>query len=348
MALFVRTWIGADSVESWDGHMCIVQYSTKIRTSPLLWKFIQNKVECLSYGAESISPLSGWGDALLHTNSGRTRLDIGSRKWHAAITNATRAVHAAGKGTMIGEDGCAQTFESVMHMCVVAGLDLEVSTTQSCSRLPLPHHTIISAAYCIEDQGEWFFYLVDPSAPDARASARVPKQWDHVVLVPCTSAVGLVDTVIDTIVSTCPDFVVIHNGFKFDLPQMAASCSDTHAWRFHSVPLSTTDAGTDMYVVGVTFVDTLAHLAKLHKSSYLNLSLRYLATHFCLEHKLPMVEMTTNSITADNLVSMMAYNVTESRLHYKVATHSGTISEIVEASTIMSCPLGDAECGHLV
>lgn len=216
-----------------------------------------------------------------------------------------------------------------------------MSTLESKGQLPLPHHQILSIALSADSKTSYFIYNSSEKLHESRIAEYDIDGITDVVSVCASSSEEIVKLTIDTIIELCPDFVSIHNGFNFDLGHMAAHAPKEHAWRFKSVQLGMVDKGTDIYIEGVTFVHTLAHLNKVSKSEHPNVPLKALSEQYKLGTKLAMSDMMVNTITAENYEESLMYNVTDAILHRKLALISGVILDTASCASIMSCSIGD-------
>lgn len=87
------------------------------------------------------------------------------------------------------------------------------------------------------------------------------------------------------LIDECPDIVMIHNGYNYDIPRMAVHCPAMYSDFFKDINLGKHGKGMDLVIPGVTVLDTYHYIDKLHRSEYESLSLDGLALRLKLGTK---------------------------------------------------------------
>jgi DNA polymerase elongation subunit (family B) len=93
-----------------------------------------------------------------------------------------------------------------------------------------------------------------------------------------SNSTELADWAMQWLITETPDFVAVHNGFKFDVSRLAAHCL-RHYWHyFRETNLGKSNRGHDLAIPGVTMIDTYYFLSKLHNVEYESFALDNLAS----------------------------------------------------------------------
>ena len=140
----------------------------------------------------------------------------------------------------------------------------------------------------------------------------------------------------------CPDFVVIHNGYAYDVKVLAVHCSSIYSRYFKSVNLGKADKGYDLNIPGVTMVDTYRYLDKLHRGEYDSLSLDYLSSTLLGVPKSVQPSLSIEVTQNNDMTDVIYYNIHDSALHVMVADCTNCITELVSMCSVFKCPISDA------
>jgi DNA polymerase I len=218
----------------------------------------------------------------------------------------------------------------------VFGLDIEQSVAFRNGSFPLPCDPLISIAIYSSDGRSWCRHL--PGKVDLDRLA----EHGECDVAKCSSSTEMVDWAIELLMSECPDIVAIHNGFRYDIPVMAAHCSQQWSYLFKEMNLGKKGKGADMNLPGTTVLDTYHYLSKLHGGEYESLSLKSLAERFKLTSKMAVETFDISHDDDDiDITDMIMYNVTDSYLHVAVALESRMIEEVYAMSVAFRSPLND-------
>jgi DNA polymerase elongation subunit (family B) len=202
----------------------------------------------------------------------------------------------------------------------VAGLDIEVEVFEG-GGFPLYTNRILSIAIVYNWKPGVFIYTLGSTIENDDNNSVF--QYLRV-----SSSMSCVAEALSFLYSDSPDFLCIHNGFKFDIPCMVVHSPLHFKHMFNRVPLGAIAQGHSLDIPGCTVLDTYFYLDKLHRSDYSSLSLAALAEATGLSPKLsaPLMSVETMS-TIEGVISMAEYNVRDAYLHYKVAEATGCISQ---------------------
>ncbi|KAI5281509.1 DNA polymerase, partial [Ascosphaera aggregata] len=216
----------------------------------------------------------------------------------------------------------------------IIGLDIEQSTFYRDGNFPLPHDPLLSIGIYTWDDRRIVGYCVGHS------SGVYPSD-EKIIEVRLEDSTALVKWAIDWILEERPDFIIVHNGYAYDIPTMAAHCPKPYEKFFKIVNLDRKNKGVDLQIAGVTLIDSYRYLDKLHRSEYESLSLDSLAQHVL--HLSKVVQPPLNlSIGSDSeMQEVLYYNVYDSYLHLKVAEATGMIQEIISLTSVSRSPISD-------
>lgn len=217
----------------------------------------------------------------------------------------------------------------------VAGLDLEQSTFYRSGKFPLPHDPLLSAAISTWDGRHFCRY----TCGHHDASKFKDSRGVDVARVP--NSEKLVEWIINWILEESPDFVVIHNGYNFDIGRMAVHSPPSMSHYFRRMNLGKGGSGTDLIIPGTTVIDTYSYLDKLHRSDYESMSLDSLSMHFGATGKSTQPSLSIDVDSDPDMTDVAKYNMHDSYLHCYVAHKSGCVSEITSMCSVFKCPILD-------
>lgn len=217
----------------------------------------------------------------------------------------------------------------------IVGLDIEQSTAYRDGGFPLPHDPITSIAISTWDNRYYCRYSV--GYHDTR---RLPPERGYDVRRVANSH-DLAMWALDWLIENHPDFVVVHNGYSYDVRVLAANCNSSYNRYFKVVNLGKADKGYDFDIDGVTMVDTLRYLDKIHRGDYESMSLDSLSLATCGVGKSeqPRLDVRVHDIV--DMTDTIYYNIHDATLHIMVAEATGCITEIVSMCSVYKSYLSD-------
>lgn len=218
----------------------------------------------------------------------------------------------------------------------VAGLDIEQSTHYRGGLFPLPHDPLISIAI-VTWESEYVCGYV-PGVYDPAKCCPTPRHQ----VIQFASSQELADWAVQYLLLKLPDFVCIHNGFKYDISVLAAHCSNIYSAYFVELNLGKAERGYDFAIPGCTVVDTFLFLQKLHNAEHASLGLDALALSIGergkLKHPSMRVDVTDKQL---DLTQMIRYNLHDAYLHVRVAVETRCIEEICTMCAVFRSPISD-------
>lgn len=217
----------------------------------------------------------------------------------------------------------------------IVGLDLEQTSFIRNGNFPLPHDPLLSAAIVT-----WDGRMLCRYTCGHHNSEKFPESEGYDV-ARVEDSEALVTWIIEWLIEECPDFVIIHNGYNFDIPRMAVHCSSLYSHMFRNINLGKSGRGMDLLIQGVTVFDSFHYIDKLHRSEYPGVSLDSLATSLGIGVKAvqPSVNIDPNSNSC--MDDMILYNIWDSYLHLAVAVRSKCLREIMTMCSVFKSPLVD-------
>lgn len=218
---------------------------------------------------------------------------------------------------------------------IIVGLDIEQSTAYRNGGFPLSHDPIISIAISTWNNK----YLCRYSVGYHRQSSFSPDLGYDVKRL--ASSMDVANWAIEWLIENCPDFVVVHNGYSYDARVLAANCHVAYSRYFKAVNLGKADKGYDLDIDGVTMIDTLRYLDKLHRGDYDSMSLDSLALATCSVGKSvqPLLNMRIGDVV--DMTDVIYYNIHDSTLHVMVAEATNCISEVVSMCPVYKSCISD-------
>ncbi|KAJ3083791.1 DNA-directed DNA polymerase delta [Rhizoclosmatium hyalinum] len=217
----------------------------------------------------------------------------------------------------------------------VMGLDVEQSIYYRSGGFPLATDPLISIAIVSSKVGKLCGYTCGYIDED-----EIRK--NDVTAIRFKNSQELADWAITTVIDNCPDFLVIHNGFGYDVARLAAHCSEIYRSYFVAVNLGAKAKGMEMVIPGVTLIDTYFYLSKLHNGRYPSLSLASIAATFNLEAKHDSPTMMVDVLNDDNnMTKMLLYNVHDAYLHIKISECTGCIEEMMSIACLTHSSLSE-------
>jgi len=218
----------------------------------------------------------------------------------------------------------------------IVGLDIEQTVLYRGGNFPLHHDPIVSIAITTWDKR----YHCRYSMGFHRTSEFPPDMGYDVRRV--SDSTALAEWAIDWLVAECPDFVVVHNGYSYDVRVLAVHCSPTYSRYFRSVNLGKADKGYDLNIPGVTMIDSYRYLDKLHRGEYDSLSLDYLTSTLFGIPKSNQPQLSLNTSQNHDMTDVIYYNIHDSALHVMVAQGTNCVTELVSMCSVFKCPISDA------
>ncbi|KAG0910059.1 hypothetical protein G6F33_008232 [Rhizopus arrhizus] len=216
----------------------------------------------------------------------------------------------------------------------IVGLDLEQTSFMRQGNFPLPHDPLLSAAIVTWDGRMICRYTCGYHDVD-----QIPYPEYDVARV--ENSEELVRWIIEWLIDECPDFVVIHNGYNFDIPRMAVHCPLEYSYLFRNINLGKSGKGMDLVIPGVTIFDSFHYIDKLHRSDYQSVSLDGLALTLGIGFKAVQPSVNIDPDSNPNLTDMILYNIWDSYLHIAVAVQSKCMREIILMCSVFKSPLVD-------
>lgn len=216
----------------------------------------------------------------------------------------------------------------------IVGMDIEQTSSMRGGNFPLPQDPLLSIAFYTWDNRRIAGYCNGTSKQEYPGDEVIEE-------VRLTNSRGLVKWALDWLIKDCPDFVVVHNGYSYDIPTMAAHAPRSHECLFKIVNLDRKSKGMDLQIPGITIIDSYMYLDKLHRAEYDSLSLDSLAGEVLGLSKANQPSFKVELSNEYRMDNMLYYNVHDSYLHYKVAISTGLIDEIVSLCTVSRSPLAD-------
>lgn len=216
----------------------------------------------------------------------------------------------------------------------IVGMDIEQSTNFRDGNFPLPQDPLLSIA----------FYTWDERRIVGFCNGRSQQEYSHefkIEEVRLSNSRELVRWALNWLISEIPDFVVVHNGYAYDIPTIAVHAPRSQEQYFKIVNLDRKNKGMDLDIPGVTLIDSYRYLDKLHRAEYYSLSLDSLATSLLGLSKVPQPSLRVEMSNDYRMDDILFYNVYDSYLHYQVAVSSGLIEEIVSLCSVSRSPLSD-------
>ena len=231
-----------------------------------------------------------------------------------------------------GSPGFGDTVK-MSHEYRLAGLDIEVTTSMRQGNFPLPTDPIISIAISCSTGSNYLGYTV------GKVNRR---KMEGAICVKHSNSADLVEWAIVTLMIEDPDYVVIHNGYKFDVPCMAVHAPVALAEFFKRVRLGSTDKGVTLSIPGINVLDTCFYLGKVHRSDYPGMSLNVIATHLGLPAKLDAPPMSVDPGNESyDFTKMGLYNIHDAWLHWKLAVACKCLEEIANLCNFSKSPALD-------
>lgn len=218
----------------------------------------------------------------------------------------------------------------------VAGLDIEQTTHLRGGAFPLPTDPLISIAIVTSDGRKLCRYSI------GSVDEELLMKEDGSDVARVRDSTELADWALQWLLDDTPDFVAIHNGFKYDVSRLAAHCS-RHYWHyFREANLGKTSRGYDLAIPGVTLVDTSHFLSKLHNADYESFALDNLAAGIGEEGKKQHPPMNVDPLDMmTDLTQMIRYNIHDSYLHIRVALATRCLEEIAMMCGVFRSPICD-------
>ncbi|KAJ2993334.1 hypothetical protein HDV02_002482 [Globomyces sp. JEL0801] len=231
--------------------------------------------------------------------------------------------------------GIHSTIIKPQHMTYMA-FDLEQSTLVRRGRFPLPTDPLISSSIVTRCGKRLLGYMVGNVNTSKLSSEDLYQAFRF------TNSKDIADWTISTIADYNPDFLCVHNGYRYDFGILAAHCSMKYSNMFSEVNLGAKDKGMTLNIHGVNIVDTWWFIQKLHGQDYPSTSLSSIAVALGLPDKLPMdhFNIDTNDEAFDYTHAGL-YNVHDSYLCLEIAIKSKCIDELIALSVLTKSPISD-------
>lgn len=231
--------------------------------------------------------------------------------------------------------GIGQPLPLLTHPRAV-GLDIEQSTFYRDGLFPLPHDPLISIAIVTWDNEYLCGYV--PGTCDLAKCCPTPRHR----VTQFEDSRALADWAMQYLLLRLPDFICIHNGFKYDISVLAAHCSNMYSRYFVELNLGKSERGYDLAIPGSTVIDTFLFLQKLHNAEHPSLGLDALAQGIGERGKLGHPSMRIDvSDTEVDLTQMIRYNLHDAYLHVRVAFETRCIEEICTMCAVFKSPISD-------
>ncbi|KAJ3220937.1 DNA-directed DNA polymerase delta [Clydaea vesicula] len=225
---------------------------------------------------------------------------------------------------------------SLPSVIKIIGLDIEQSTYYRRGAFPLPHDPLISIAIATWDGRFYCGYIPGKHDEDICAPSNNYK------IIKFGNSTELADWAIMWIVKEMPDFVAIHNGFKYDISRLGVHCSSSFSKYFIELNLGKVDKGYDLIIPGITVIDTYWFLSKLHNTDYQTFALDALASSIGesgkLQHPTMQINVTDHNI---DMTKMIQYNIHDAYLHIQVALKTRCLTEICTMCAVFKAPICD-------
>ena len=217
----------------------------------------------------------------------------------------------------------------------VVGLDVEQSTAYRGGDFPLPQDSLLSIGIATSDGQYLCRYVKGYHIP-----SKLPSSMGYDVSR-VESSQELADWAITWLVLECPDLVIVHNGYSYDIRVLAYHASRMFGRYFREVSLGAKGKGYDLNIPGVTMVDTHRYLDKLHSQEYDYLSLDHLASTLCDTPKSQQPPLDLQYDSHADMTDIVFYNIHDAVLHVNVAYASKCIDELMSACSVFKSPLDD-------
>ena len=172
-------------------------------------------------------------------------------------------------------------------------------------------------------------------------TANLKRRYPTLVATTSEDSVALVSNVIDWLIEHQPDYVCIHNGYKFDVPRLAYHANASYRQYFRKVNLGARLHGYDICIMGVTVIDTMFMLNKMHRGDYPSMSLDSVSKSMGLGGKLQGSDCNVAPYYTETLDSLFEYNIVDSKLHMEVFLRSGLLEEISNLCSVFKSPIQD-------
>ncbi|KAJ3409523.1 hypothetical protein HDV05_004414 [Chytridiales sp. JEL 0842] len=216
------------------------------------------------------------------------------------------------------------------------GLDIEQTTHVRDGRFPLAIDPLVSVALWTSD-GRGYCRYTCGYVDEARM-----QRFKDCDVARVDSSRQLVIWLIQWLEIERPDFILIHNGYVFDIQRLCAHAPPSYHRYFEIMNLGMKGRGMNLRIAGCVVIDTLWFLNKVHRSDYESLSLDEIARTHGLAGKSKQPSLNIDTTTDCNVTEIVLYNMFDAYLHLKVAIESGCIDEICSLSQYLKCPLIDS------